>query len=181
MEQHVLKDGRELLIREADEADAQSLIDYFSAVNGETDFLTRGKGETRADAEREKAFLRASRETPGCIFLIGLLGEEIVCSANLSSPSRERLAHNCELGITVRKRYWHLGAASALLAELIAFAERDPVLRTMHLGVYENNGRAIRLYEKFGFCEVGRHRDFFRVGDSFYDEILMDRDVSSAG
>ena len=181
MKSYCLKDGRKLLIREADASDAQSLVNYLSAVSGETDFLTRGKDESRTDAEWEKNFLRETKRQCGSVFLVGCLGEEIICSANLAAPQKKRLAHNCELGITVRKPFWHLGAASALLTELIAFAECDPVLRTVHLGVYANNTRAIRLYEKFGFREVGRHQNFFRIGDSFFDEILMDRDVSPAG
>lgn len=178
MKEHLLKDGRMLLIREASEDDAESLIDYLGIVNGETDFLTRGKDEARKDVEWEKSFLRETKRQHDSIFLVGYLGKELACSANLAAPQKTRLAHNCEMGITVKKQYWHLGAASALLTDLIDFAEKDPVLRTMHLGVYENNTRAIRLYEKFGFREVGRHKGFFRVGDSYYDEILMDRDVS---
>ncbi len=181
MREHLLKDGRKLVIREACEDDAENLIDFLSIVNGETDFLTRGKNECRVDVEWEKNFLRETKKQQGSVFLLGYLDKELVCSANLAAPQKTRLAHNCEMGITVKKQFWHLGAASALLTDLIDFATNDPVLRTIHLGVYENNDRAIRLYEKFGFCEVGRHKDFFRVGDSFFDEILMDRDVSSSG
>lgn len=178
MKEHLLKDGQKLLVREATEDDAEDLINYLGIVNGETDFLTRGKNESRVDVDWEKNFLRETKKQNGSVFLVGYLGKELACSANFAAPQKARLAHNCEMGITVKKKFWHLGAASSLLTDLIEFAEKDLVLRTMHLGVYENNTRAIRLYEKFGFREVGRHKDFFRVGDSFFDEILMDRDVS---
>lgn len=178
MKEHLLKDGGKLLVREATEDDAEGLISFLGVVSGETDFLTFGRDTCRKDVEAERNFLRETKKQHGSVFLVGYLGKELVCTANLGAPQKARLAHNCEMGITVKKKYWHLGAASALLTDLIEFAEKDPVLRTMHLGVYENNTRAIRLYEKFGFREVGRHKDFFRVGDSFFDEILMNRDIS---
>ena len=68
----------------------------------------------------------------------------------------------------------NIGAASALLAELIGFAKNRPALRAIHLGVYENNERAISLYEEFGFVTVGRFRDYFQIDGKYFDEILMD-------
>lgn len=172
-----LKDRTILAVRRAREDDAEKLIAYRNQVGGESDFLTQGKNECRLTVEEEKAFLRGFAGNPSDLFLVGFVGDELACCANLASQGKKRVAHNCEFGITVGKKYWHLGAASALLAELIDFAKKDPVLEVIHLGVYENNERAIRLYKKFGFEKVGRHKRFFRIGDGYFDEILMDLDL----
>ena len=177
MTQTILKDGRILSIRKAREDDAEQLVDYINLVGGESGFLTFGKDGCRYSVEEEKQFLRNLGDNPANLYLVGFVGDELACCANLASQGKKRVAHNCEFGITVKKKYWHLGAASALLAELIDFARKDPVLEMIHLGVYENNERAIRLYEKFGFEKVGRHKRFFRIGDEYYDEILMDLDL----
>lgn len=42
------------------------------------------------------------------------------------------------------------------------------------LGVKSDNTAAIKLYESLGFEVVGRHRDYFKLEDSYYDELLMD-------
>ena len=174
MEKVLLKDGRELLIRPAEENDAAAVIDYLNRVGGESDFLTFGENGCRFDLEQEKQFIRDMRARPNSVFLTGWVGDGLACSANLSAEQKERLAHNCEFGISVRKRYWHLGAASALLTELIGFAKENGTLRTIHLDVYGNNERAIRLYEKFGFRPVGRLKNYFQVRGSYYDDVIMD-------
>lgn len=174
MKKVLLKDGRELLIRPAEEDDAAAVIEYINSVGGESNFLTYGKNGLRVTVERERGFLRDMRDQPGGICLTGWIGDELACFADLRAERKERLAHNCELGITVRKKYWDLGAASALLAELIGFAKGNPALKAIHLDVYGNNERAIRLYEKFGFQKVGRLKNYFRVGGSYYDDVIMD-------
>lgn len=174
MKRVLLKDGRELLIRPAEESDAEAMIDYLNHIGGESDFLTFGKNGCRFTLEQEKQFIRDVRGRPNSAFFVGWAGGELACSANLMAESKERLAHNCELGISVRKQYWHLGAASALLTELIAFAQANKTLKTIRLDVYANNERAIRLYEKFGFRQAGRLKDYFQVDGSYYDDVIMD-------
>lgn len=170
----LLRDGRELFIRPAEEGDAAAVIEYMNLVGGESDFLTYGKNGCRYTVEEEKEFIGETRGLPDSICLSGWIGDELACFANLRAERKERLSHNCEMGVTVRKKYWGLGAASALLTELIGFAKENQTLRTIHLGVYGRNRRAIRLYEKFGFEAVGRHRDYFCVDGVYDDEILMD-------
>lgn len=179
MKEIKLKNGCVLTIRQASEDDGSKLLDYMNQVGGESNFLTFGKNECRNNEEQEKRFIQEMREQPGSIFLVGYVGDELACSADLRGGQKKRTAHNCDFGVTVRKKYWHMGMASALLSELIYFAKSSPVLRTIHLGVYENNSRAVRLYERLGFRQVGRYKNYFRVGDSYFDEILMDLDVSS--
>ena len=147
---------------------------YLNLVGGESNFLTYGENGFRFTAGEERLFLRDHGKNQANLFLVGLVGGELICSASLTAESKERIAHNCELGITVKKEYWHLGAASALLTELIRFARESGALKAIHLDVYANNERAIRLYEKFGFRRVGLLKNYFRVGGSYYDDVVMD-------
>ncbi|MCI1964901.1 MAG: GNAT family N-acetyltransferase [Oscillospiraceae bacterium] len=174
MKKVILKDGRELVLRPAEESDAEQLIAYMNLVGGESDFLTYGKDGCRISAEGERQFLRNQTKKSSSLFLVGFIGEELVCSANLAGESKKRIAHNCELGITVKKKYWGLGAASALLAELIRFAKENETLQVIHLDVYANNERAIHLYRKCGFQVAGRLKKYFQVGGQYYDDLVMD-------
>jgi RimJ/RimL family protein N-acetyltransferase len=47
-------------------------------------------------------------------------------------------------------------------------------LESMHLGVYEYNETAIKLYEKVGFKWVGKRRNAKIIGNRKYDEVIMD-------
>ncbi|MFU0833730.1 MAG: GNAT family N-acetyltransferase [Oscillospiraceae bacterium] len=169
----ILKDDRELWIRRAEEEDAQQLVQYMNLVGGESDFLTYGKNECRFTVEEERRFLRDQQKNPNNLYLVGFIGAELACCANLAAESKKRIAHNCELGITVRKKYWNLGAASAMMKELIHFAKENETLKAIHLNVYANNQSAIRLYEKFGFQTVGRIQNYFQVGNEYYDDLIM--------
>ena len=173
MEQVLLKDGRTLTIRRAEESDAERIVAYSNEVGGESDFLTFGKDEFRYDTEQEKEFIRGFQGQRGSIFLTAWVGEEIVSTANICAEQKLRVAHNGELGISVRKQFWHLGVASAMLSALIAFA-KESNLEIIHLGVYGRNERAIRLYQKFGFETVGCNKNYFKNGSTYDDAVQMD-------
>lgn len=69
------------------------------------------------------------------------------------------------------------GTATALMQASVARAERDGH-DWLWLGTNEQNQRAIRFYEKFGFTIVGR-RTFF-VADSEESDHVMARRVTAA-
>jgi RimJ/RimL family protein N-acetyltransferase len=47
-------------------------------------------------------------------------------------------------------------------------------LESMHLGVYEYNESAIKVYEKVGFKHVGKRRNAKIIGNKKYGEVIMD-------
>ena len=71
---------------------------------------------------------------------------------------------------------WHgRGLAQQLMAQCIAEARaRDR--RTLWLGVWERNERAIRFYERCGFRTVGSQR--FMLGADAQNDLVMSRSIS---
>ncbi|HQQ40981.1 MAG TPA: GNAT family N-acetyltransferase, partial [Clostridia bacterium] len=69
---------------------------------------------------------------------------------------------------------------SIAMQAMIDFARSTGVLRTLSLEVREGNERAISLYKRFGFVEIGRHKGRINVRGTYYDEILMDLDLTQA-
>ena len=96
----------------------------------------------------------------------------------LSCHPRRRLAHTGEIALSVRKKYWHIGVGSAIMEMLIELA-KEASLKNVELGVYADNERAIALYKRFGFEEIGRHRGRMCVDGEYYDEILMDLHIEA--
>jgi UDP-4-amino-4,6-dideoxy-N-acetyl-beta-L-altrosamine N-acetyltransferase len=84
------------------------------------------------------------------------------------------LHRNAELGIVIgEKQHWGKGYGSDATRVLLRFAFDEMNLHRIQLTVYEDNSRAIRAYEKCGFCQEGRLRDaIFRKG-RYYDMLLM--------
>ena len=54
-----LKDGREVLLRSPEAADAQALLDYMRVTSGETHFMARYPEECQATVEQETGFIEA--------------------------------------------------------------------------------------------------------------------------
>lgn len=72
-------------------------------------------------------------------------------------------------------RPWHgSGVARAMMAACEAEAHRRGA-RTLWLGVWEKNPRAIRFYEKCGFRDVGSH--VFVLGSDAQTDRLMARPI----
>ncbi|ADK79566.1 GCN5-related N-acetyltransferase [Sediminispirochaeta smaragdinae DSM 11293] len=64
------------------------------------------------------------------------------------------------------------GKEAILLILKHAFIDLN--LENIDLGTWEYNKAAIHVYEKIGFKLIGRRRNRRIVGNSFYDEIIMD-------
>lgn len=65
-----------------------------------------------------------------------------------------RRAHTAGVGISLAAAYRNEGIGTALFACIIDEA-RKLGLRLLELSCFENNPRALRLYEKFGFKKIG--------------------------
>jgi len=66
------------------------------------------------------------------------------------------------------------GIGAALMRATLD-AARSAGHRTLWLGVWERNARAIRFYEKWGFSTVGDH--VFRLGSDDQRDLIMERAI----
>ncbi|WP_026476510.1 GNAT family N-acetyltransferase [Alkaliphilus transvaalensis] len=168
-----LKNEKELILRIPTVEDAEAIVRYCNIVGGESDNLLFGKDEFPLTVEEEKAFLEKIDENANMLLVLGIIDDEIVSVANINSPNRKRIAHNSEIGISVKKAYWGKGIGSLMMEELIRFAKEHPLINNISLGVKASNQDAIKLYKKFGFEEIGLYHKYFNVEGSFDDKVIM--------
>jgi len=102
----------------------------------------------------------------------------LVC--DVRAAGRTRIAHVGGIAISIKRAYWHLGIGNIAMQAMIVFARSTNFLRTLSLEVREGNERAIALYKRYGFVEIGRHKAKINVRGTYYDEILMDLDLTQA-
>lgn len=169
-----LKSGKELLLRRPKEEDAEAMIEYLNIVGGESDNLLFGKNEFRLTLEQEREHIKNINENNNALMILGIIDNQIVSVSQVSAPNRKRIAHNSELAISVKKKYWDMGIGTAVMEALIDFARNHNTIKTISLGVKASNKKAQHLYEKLGFEKVGVHRNFFNIDGNYDDEILMD-------
>lgn len=172
---HELKSGEILHVKEAVSADAARVITHVESTCGESDYLSFGPGEFGVSEEEELKVLQDYLESEGKVYLIGLIGEEIVASLSFAAGKRKRLQHYGEFGMCVRKKYWGLGIGSILVDELLEWAETRKTIQKVNLSVRTDNLRAINLYLKKGFEIEGKILGMLRIGEVSYDIYCMGR------
>ncbi|WP_242701689.1 GNAT family N-acetyltransferase [Arthrobacter cavernae] len=69
-----------------------------------------------------------------------------------------------------------LGLADQLLLESCAVAETELGAGIIELGVHEDNARALRFYQRHGFCTTGASRPYPQ--DNSRSELVMERRLS---
>ncbi len=173
-----LKNGSELTIRRPQPDDAARLLEYLDKVSGESDNLLIGEGELSLTEEQERRFIENANNDKGALLIIAIADKEVVSICNIRSQPQKRVAHNSEIGISVRKSHWRQGIGEIMLKELIEFARAHETISIVSLGVRACNSGAIKLYEKLGFKRIGVRKDFFNIKGAYYDEILMDLHLS---
>lgn len=82
------------------------------------------------------------------------------------------------LGICVAPEHQGKGFGKEALMLLMDYAGDIFGLRKLMLEVLTTNGKAIGLYKKIGFSEVGRMRNHFYMNHTYHDVLLMEKHIS---
>ena len=179
MAHYKLKDGRTLVLRDPAEADAPEMVEYLKIVGGETDYLLCDEnGIEGLTPEGEVGWIRGTLEARNTKMFVGTIDDEIVLVCDVRAAARTRVSHCAEVAISVKRSCWHVGVGSIAMQAMIDFAKSTGELKQLSLEVREGNERAIALYRRFGFVEVGRHKGRVCVRGEYFDEILMDLDLA---
>ena len=166
--------GREILLRSAEESDADMLIDYLKTVCGETRFLLCEAEEVNYTTEGEIQFIRSHNESDRDLMILAFVDGEYAgnCSFETMGSSR-RARHRAGLGIALFQKFTGFGLGRLMLERLLQKI-RELGYEQAELTVVSGNARARHLYESLGFTECGRIPNANRYDDGTYsDDILM--------
>jgi RimJ/RimL family protein N-acetyltransferase len=97
----------------------------------------------------------------------------MVGEATLVGGSLQSELHRVGLGMGLLPAYRGIGGGSRLLQTAIDWARAQPTIDWIDLGVFADNEPAHTLYVKFGFVELGRTPDQYRVDGAVLDNIAM--------
>ena len=170
-------------MRHASAADAETLAQLGARTFRET-FGSQNTPENMA-SYLAKAFdvQVVAREIadPSVTYLIGEIDHNPAAYAMVRSvpaPTSVTGPSPLELARFYVDRPWHgVGIANALMKACEDEARRRGA-RTLWLGVWEKNPRAIRFYEKCGFRDVGSQT--FMVGDDPQNDRVMSRPIPAS-
>jgi RimJ/RimL family protein N-acetyltransferase len=175
-----LRDGAAITLRSPEHDDAARLLDYLDVVRKETQFLMWGPGDDLPDLEFEQKWIDDRRADDGGVTVVAEVDGHIVsiCGVDRQGPFGG-VRHSAVLGISILQAWCGRGLGTLLMNELIGYVQGCPDLDVLELGVFSDNGRAIRLYERLGFEQTGRRRWRIKREGRYMDELIMSRWVGA--
>ena len=99
-------------------------------------------------------------------------GSRVVGWCDITPIENPRQAHRGGLGMGLIAEYRGRGLGLQLIQAALNTAQTFG-LEKVELAVYSSNDIAIRLYEKVGFVREGLIEKYRKLGDDYFDAILM--------
>lgn len=162
------RNGREVVLRNAELSDAEDLIRYLKITTAETPYLIREPEEVTLTVEQEKDFLQSVIDDERSLLLIATVDGKHVGNCSLMSVGRyKRYRHRCDVAIALYQEYCGTGIGSLMLNTIFEIAKENGYEQA-ELEVIAENKNAIELYKKLGFVEYGRFPDNMKYADNTY-------------
>lgn len=99
--------------------------------------------------------------------------DEIVGCCSLSLEKATKISHTATLSqMYVKDNNRGSGIGLALVNFVKDYAKTNQV-KHLYLGCNAENLGAVRLYKKCGFKVYGTRPDYTKIGDKFYDDLIM--------
>lgn len=162
--------GRKLVLRNAEEDEAEMLLKYLKQVYAETPFLIQEPDEITFTIDDEKKYIKENNDSDSDLLLIGMLDGKHVGNCSLMGNHARRLKHRTSLGIVLYLEYTGLGIGRIMIEEVCKIA-KDNGIEQVELEVAANNINAISLYEKLGFENVGTLPNNMKYSDGTYTDV----------
>jgi UDP-4-amino-4,6-dideoxy-N-acetyl-beta-L-altrosamine N-acetyltransferase len=161
--------GLKTRLRRIERADIPTFVRWFGDPKVRQ-FLMLNRPISVAEEER---WFESQLVDPGTE-LFAIETAEGVHIGNIGLHDIDWLHRRAELGIVIGEReFWNQGYGSDAVRTLLGFAFREMNLHRVHLRVFEDNVRALRVYEKCGFQHEGCLRQAVYRQGRYCDEYLM--------
>jgi RimJ/RimL family protein N-acetyltransferase len=165
-----LRDGRVARLDWLKEEDLPEVVEALNSVIREGKYLFLN--EEIVDMEEECRWFEHSVKA-GMLYLVARVEGKVAGGASLHSKTDKR-AHVAEFGIFIRDGYRNSGLGTAIIKEFIEIGKKQG-LDILQLSVFANNTRALNVYKKCGFKEIGSlSRDIKFLDGEYTDRILLE-------
>ena len=173
-EEKIIKDGEEIVLRCLRADEAETVLEGFKKLSGETRFLSQYPEEINVTAEQEREFIEMNNSDKAKLLIGAFVGGQYAGNCYFAGKTvTRRTAHRAGLGIAIFQQFSGRGLGTVMLEKLLKEAKRAG-FEQMELDVVSGNERAIGLYKKLGFAECGRIPDGMRFDDgTSFDRITM--------
>ncbi len=165
------KDGKEIIIRQAEENDAVNLLALKLSYLRDTNSIPLYEHEYKNDVQTEMDFILRYISEANSILLVAEHSNNLIGNIDLTGSQRKKLYHTGMVGMGIAYKWHSHGIGSMLLQEVMKWAREASPLTIVWLEVYSTNIAGRKLYEKCGFETCGHIKNFFM--DNQADKITM--------
>ena len=164
-------DGYEIIVRTANEADAENLLALkLGYIKGSLS-IPMFEDEYKNTPQQEAKLIKRYLNEENSLLLVAEHNNELIGNLDITGNQRRKLFHTGMIGMGIANAWQNRKIGSMLMQEALNIARTTP-LQILWLEVYSTNTAGIRLYEKYGFEECGRMNNFFRE-ENTADKITM--------
>ncbi len=161
----------DIVIKELTVDYAKESLIYAKSVGSETEFLLMDENGVGDDEAEQELFIKSSLISEDR-FLIGAFYEErLIGLANIAMPTRKRINHTADIGMSVLREFWGKGVGELLMLNLISIAKKHKHTKLIKLEVRSDNIAAKMLYNKYGFIKFGELKNAIKLADNRYADI----------
>ncbi|MFX1366821.1 MAG: GNAT family N-acetyltransferase [Promethearchaeota archaeon] len=171
-----LKNGDILIIRHLTKSDVDGVWFNFNEVIDEGLYLPVFL-PVKSQIEKDTWYINVKREKEICIIAEHKDLEKpynIVGQCEISNVEWDAAAHVGVLGIIIRKKYRDNLIGRSLIDFAIHAAKKLNNKQKIILSSFSTNERALHLFRKLGFREIGVRKKQFLMNSHYIDEILME-------
>jgi RimJ/RimL family protein N-acetyltransferase len=174
MDKYLMKDGRQFIIRQPNEYDAEGIIDYSKILFASTDQVLTTLEEYTITVDNEKIWIKNLNDNPNALLLIAQHNNQINGLLFFMPSTKKKNAHTGEFGVSVHPNFQGLGIGKRLIETLLAWANENKQIEKIFLTAFETNKNALKLYKDLRFIEEGRHiKAIKQLNGEYVDTIQM--------
>jgi len=166
------KDGKEIIIREANEDDALNLIELKKSYIKNTTSIPMYEFEYKNDIQAEKELINKFYTEQNSLLLVAEHANTLIGNIDLHGNQRKKLYHTAMLGMGIANEWHNRKIGSFLMECTLEWAMKKSSLEIIWLDVYSTNTAGTKLYDKFGFEQCGIIKNFFEK-ENPADKITM--------
>ena len=159
-------------VRKALPSDGAELVQLFSTLDQETEFMLMEPGERKLSVEKQVDIINESSDSRSKVLFIA--SEENVIAGFLVGRrgAANKDSHSIHIAMGILASFWGKGIGSQLLQTFIDWAAKNQFHR-IELTVMEHNTRAQSLYKNMGFESEGIKRDSIKIDGHYVNEHYM--------
>ncbi|WP_144512388.1 GNAT family N-acetyltransferase [Bacillus sp. FJAT-22090] len=166
--------SNQVTLRTGNINDAEAVLKIQKEVLSESEFMISVIEEFEETLDQIRNWIEKILANEREELIIAESNGQIVGLIVFRSKSTQRLLHTGSFTAMVKKEFRNQGIGKLLIKELLNWAEHNPLIEKVSLGVLSTNQRAIELYKSMGFVEEGRKIKEVKFNDDLYvDDILM--------